>query len=64
MSSCESCKLVLTELKNMVKFLESTGKRLSTSIKSLTNSNSDFNVINKRKRTSNVFDSQIGPVTR
>ena len=65
MSSCENCKRVLTEveeLRNMVKSLESTVKNLSTLIKSLTSSNSDFYVINKRRRTSNVSDSQIGPV--
>ena len=67
MSSCVNCKRVLTEveeLKNMVKSLESTVKNLSTSIKSLTNSNCDSDVINKRRRPSNIFDAQIGPVTR
>ena len=67
MSSCKNCKRVLTEveeLKYMVKYLEFTIKNLSTSIKSLTSSNSDFDLINKRRKTSNVSDSQIGPVTR
>ena len=62
MISCENCNRVLTEVKELKKLVKSTDKNLSTSIKSFTNSNSNSNVI--KKRTSSVFNSQIGLVTR